>query len=295
MNIAIGIPAFNEEKNIGVIITKLKKVSDLIIVCDDGSSDLTAEIARDLGAIVVSHSKNQGYGAAIKSIFLEAKKRQVDALVTFDADGQHQVEDIEKVLEPIISKNADVVIGSRFLDERTNIPKYRKIGVKVITELTNVSTGSKVTDSQSGFRAYNKDVLENITPTESGMGISTEILIKVNEKGLKITEVPIKILYEGNTSTHNPVSHGTSVIFSTLKFVAIQHPLTFYGIPGVVLLLIGLIFSAWTIQIFTTHGDFITNLAIVGGGGIIIGIMLLITASILFSVVSTIKEERNST
>ncbi len=291
MSVAIGIPAFNEERNIGVIITKLKKVSNLIIVCDDGSTDLTAEIARELGAVVISHSKNQGYGAAIKSIFLEAKKRQVDALVTFDADGQHRVEDIERVLEPIKSNDADAVIGSRFLDERTEIPRYRKIGVKVITELTNVTTGSKITDSQSGFRAYNKKVLENIIPTESGMGISTEILIKIQEKGLRITEIPIKILYEGDTSTHNPVSHGTSVVFSTLKFVAIQHPLTFYGIPGVVLLTLGLIFSGWAIKIFSEQGEFITNIAIVGGGGIIIGIMLLITASILYSVVSIVKEK----
>ena len=242
MKIAIGIPAYNEEKNIGVIITKLKKISDTIIVCDDGSTDLTAEISRELGAEVITHSKNQGYGEAIKTIFLEAKKRQVDALVTFDADGQHQIQDIEKIIEPIVSGQADVVIGSRFLDDKTDIPKYRKIGVKVITELTNVTTGSKITDSQSGFRAYNKMVLENITPTESGMGISTEILIRVQEKGLKITEVPIEILYEGKTSTHNPVSHGTSVVFSTLKFVAIQHPLTFYGIPGIILLSLGLIF-----------------------------------------------------
>ncbi len=291
MSVAIGIPAFNEERNIGIIITKLKKVSNLIIVCDDGSTDLTAEIARELGAVVISHSKNQGYGAAIKSIFLEAKKRQVDALVTFDADGQHRVEDIERVLEPIKSNDADAVIGSRFLDERTEIPRYRKIGVKVITELTNVTTGSKITDSQSGFRAYNKKVLENIMPTESGMGISTEILIKIQEKGLRITEMPIKILYEGDTSTHNPVSHGTSVVFSTLKFVAIQHPLTFYGIPGVVLLTLGLIFSGWAIKIFSEQGEFITNIAIVGGGGIIIGIMLLITASILYSVVSIVKEK----
>tara|TARA_Y100000590_G_scaffold115951_1_gene132316 strand:+ start:6469 stop:7353 length:885 start_codon:yes stop_codon:yes gene_type:complete len=293
MKIIIGIPAFNEEKNIGVIITKLKKISDSIIVCDDGSTDLTAEIAKGLGAIVVTHSKNQGYGDAIKSIFLEAKKINADVLITFDADGQHQVDDIQRVLEPIVSKKADVVIGSRFLDNKTSIPKYRKIGVKVITELTNVTTGSKITDSQSGFRAYSKDVLENISPTESGMGVSTEILIKVQEKGLKITEVPIKILYEGKTSTQNPISHGSSVVFSTLKFVAIQHPLSFYGIPGAILLTIGLIFSAWTIQVFSTEGDFITNIAIVGGGGVLIGTMLLITASILFSVVSMIKGKNN--
>ena len=228
MKIAIGIPAYNEEKNIGVIITKLKKISDTIIVCDDGSTDLTAEISRELGAEVITHSKNQGYGEAIKTIFLEAKKRQVDALVTFDADGQHQIQDIEKIIEPIVSGQADVVIGSRFLDDKTDIPKYRKIGVKVITELTNVTTGSKITDSQSGFRAYNKMVLENITPTESGMGISTEILIRVQEKGLKISGVK-KMLNDGqsysiddpiNLSVYKPSLKTTKVIKDRIKNIS---------------------------------------------------------------------------
>ena len=294
MNIAIGIPAYNEEENIGAIIVKLKKIANTIIICNDGSTDMTAEIAKGLGAIVISHSKNKGYGEAIKTIFLRARDEQVDMLITFDADGQHQIEDISKVTEPINSGNADVVIGSRFLDDETKIPKYRKIGIKAITQLTNITTGSKITDSQSGFRAYNKLALEKIIPTESGMGISTEILMKIQEQKLRITEVPIKISYEGNTSTHNPVSHGTSVIFSTLKFVAIKHPLTFYGIPGIILLGIGLIFTAWTIQIFSTQGEFITNIAIVGGGSLILGIILLITSSILFSVVSTINEKNKS-
>ncbi|MDC0154183.1 glycosyltransferase family 2 protein [Nitrosopumilus sp.] len=294
MNIAIGIPAYNEEENIGAIIVKLKKIANTIIICNDGSTDMTAEIAKGLGAIVISHSKNKGYGEAIKTIFLRARDEQVDMLITFDADGQHQIEDISKVTEPINSGNADVVIGSRFLDDETKIPKYRKIGIKAITQLTNITTGSKITDSQSGFRAYNKLALKRIIPTESGMGISTEILMKIQEQKLRITEVPIKISYEGNTSTHNPVSHGTSVIFSTLKFVAIKHPLTFYGIPGIILLGIGLIFTAWTIQIFSTQGEFITNIAIVGGGSLILGIILLITSSILFSVVSTINEKNKS-
>ena len=294
MNIAIGIPAYNEEKNIGSIIVKLKKLANTIIICADGSTDSTAEIAKGLGAIVISHSKNQGYGAAIKTIFLESKNKKVDILITFDADGQHQIEDIAEVLKPINLDNADIVIGSRFLNNETKIPTYRKIGVKAITQLTNITTGSNITDSQSGFRAYNKLALEKIIPTESGMGISTEILIKAEEKNLRITEVPIKISYEGNTSTHNPVSHGTSVVFTTLKFVAIKHPLTFYGIPGIILFGIGLIFTAWTIQVFSVHGEFITNIAIIGGGSLILGIMLLITASILFSVVSTINEKNKA-
>ena len=292
MDFAIGIPAFNEEKNIASIILKLKKESDTIIVCDDGSSDLTAEIAEKLGAIVVKHEKNQGYGSAIKTIFLHAVKMNVDALVTFDADGQHRIQDITNVMEPIKNNQADIVIGSRFLESNDEIPKYRKIGIKAITELTNVTGGLKISDSQSGFRAYNKKILHQISLTEKGMGISTEILIKAQKLNCKIIEVPIKILYDGDTSTHNPVSHGTSVIFSTLKYVAIERPLTFYGIPGAILLCIGLFFSTWAMQIFTEQGDLITNITLIGGIGIILGTILLITATILHSIVSVVRENR---
>jgi len=214
-----------------------------------------------------------------------------DVLITFDADGQHRIEDIEKVLEPIKNNIADVVIGSRFLNDSQNIPKYRKVGIKAITELTNIAGGTKITDSQSGFRAYNKKILENIKPTESGMGISTEILIKTQKAGFKIIEVPITILYEGDTSTHNPVYHGSSVIFSTLKYVAIERPLTFYGIPGIIFLGIGIFFSAWALQIFSEQKELITNIVLVGGGGIILGTVLMITATILHSIVSVVREK----
>ena len=294
MNIVIGIPAYNEEKNIASIIVKLKKIANTIIICDDGSTDATAEIAKELGAIVISHSKNQGYGAAIKTIFLEAKNEQVDVLITFDADGQHQIKDISKVLEPINLGNADVVIGSRFLDDKTKIPTYRKIGVKIITQLTNITTGSNITDSQSGFRAYSKLALEKIIPTESGMGISTEILIKAQEKKLRITEVPIKILYEGDTSTHNPISHGSSVIFSTLKYVAIERPLVFYGIPGIVFLSLGIFFGLWAIQVFAEEGKIITNIGMIGIGGVILGTILMIAATILHSMASIVREKNNN-
>lgn len=292
MNFAIGIPAYNEEKNIASIILKLKKISDIIIVCDDGSSDLTAEIADKLGAVVIKHEKNQGYGSAIKSIFLHATQMDVDALITFDADGQHRIQDIAKIIEPIKNEQADIVIGSRFLEKNEDVPKYRKIGIKAITELTNITSGTKISDSQSGFRGYNKKILQQISPTENGMGISTEILIKAQKMNFKIIEVPIKILYDGDTSTHNPVSHGTSVIFSTLKYVAIERPLTFYGIPGAILFCIGMFFGTWAIQIFAEEGRIITNIALFGGVGIILGTILIITATILHSIVSVVRENR---
>ena len=141
LKIVVGIPVFNEEKNIAPILIKLKKNFDKIIVCDDGSTDLTGEISKELGAIVIQHDRNLGYGAGIRSIFLKAREIDADILVTLDGDGQHRVEDIQRVLEPIKNDEADIVIGSRFLEENSEIPKYREIGIKTITSLTNSSIG----------------------------------------------------------------------------------------------------------------------------------------------------------
>ncbi len=291
--IVIGIPAFNEENNIAKIILKLKPLFDKIIVCNDGSSDLTGQIAEEMGAVVINHKKNLGYGGAIRSLFLKAAEIDADIFVTFDADGQHRVEDISKLIEPINKHEADIVIGSRFLDNETNIPKYRRIGIKAITKLANVSSEIKITDSQSGLRAYNKKTIQDISPSEYGMGVSTEILIKANKKNLKIKEVPIKVLYEGETSTHHPVSHGVSVIFSTMKFISIEHPLKFYGIPGMVFLLIGLFFTVWTIQAFTETRQIFTDIALIGVGSIIFGTILSMTSIILFSMVNVVRERKS--
>jgi len=294
MNITIGIPAFNEENNIGKIIITLKKITNDIIVCDDGSSDLTREIAEGLGAKVISHTKNMGYGEAIKSIFNEAKKKESNILVTFDADGQHRPEDIMSLTKPIIDQQAEIVIGSRFLKNETDMPKYREIGVKILTKVTNMSIKENLTDSQSGLRAYTKEVLQNISLTDSGMGISTEILIKSHQKEFRIIEVPIQILYGKDTSTQNPVSHGTSVLLSTIKYTSIQHPLKFYGIPAIIFLLVGLSFLIWTFQIYAEETRVVTNIALVGIGTLLLGTILMISAILLYSLVSVVQDKRNT-
>ena len=158
--------------------------------------------------------------------------------------------------------------------------------------MTNTLTGGNITDAQSGFRAYSKKVLNEISPTESGMGISTEILIKSSKKQMRISEIPITISYEDNTHSQEAISHGTSVVFSTLKHVAIERPLLYYGVTGLCFIIVGLIFGGWTIQIYSEEGAVITNLAIVGVGGVILGTILLITATILYSIVNVIREKR---
>jgi glycosyltransferase involved in cell wall biosynthesis len=291
--LTVGIPAYNEEKNIAKIILKLQKLADKIIVCNDGSTDLTSEIAEKMGAIVINHPKNMGYGAGIRSLFLKAKEIDSDILVTFDADGQHRVEDIQTVIELIRKNEADIVIGSRFLGDDKNVPGYRKAGIKTITGVANIAMDSKITDSQSGFRAYNKKVLKDVVPSEYGMGVSTEILIKANKMGFKIKEVPITILYEGDTSTHHPVSHGVSVILSTMKFISIEHPLKFYGMPGIIFLGLGLFFTIWTIQTFSATRQIWTNLALAGVGSILIGTMLTMTSIMLYSLVNVVRERHS--
>ena len=293
MKIAIGLPAFNEGKNIASIIAQLKKKYALIIVCDDGSSDFTSVIAEEMGAIVIKHKKNLGYGAAIRSLFLKAQELDCDILVTFDSDGQHKISDIDSVIQPIKDKQANIVIGSRFLGNiEGNVPTYRKLGIKAITNLVNSNTGNKITDSQSGFRGYDKKTLEKIIPSESGMGVSTEILIKANKHEFKIIEVPITILYEKEITSQQTLSHGTSVIISTMKFISIEHPLKFYGIPGILFLAIGLFFIVWTVQEFSIGGSIITNISIIGIGSIILGSILTMTSILLYSLVSVVRERR---
>ena len=287
----VGIPAFNEEKNIASLITQLKEITDEIIVCNDGSTDSTSKIAEELGAIVINHEKNLGYGAAIRSIFLKSKNLDGDVLVTIDADGQHRVDDVNKVINPIINGESDLVIGSRFLDEsEKEVPKYRKVGIKVITKVTNATIKKQLTDSQSGFRAYSKNVIKELNPSELGMGISTEILIKASSKNFRISEVPIKIIYNGDTSTHDPISHGSSVILSTIKYTSIEHPLKFYGIPSMIFFIIGISFTYLAAQYYTEIGRLNTNLTIVAAGTVLIAVVLLITGILLYSLVSVVRE-----
>ena len=290
MKITVGIPAYNEEKNIAKIIVELKKVADQIIVCNDGSTDSTSIIAESLGAIVIKHPKNLGYGSAIRSIFLKAREINSKILVTIDADGQHKIEDVKKVIKPIVDGQADISIGSRFLDKHDNAPKYRKLGINIITKVTNSSLSEKITDAQSGFRAYNNKVLQSLTPSDSGMGISTEILIKSSNLGFKIAEVPTEIQYEGDTSTQNPVSHGTEVLMSTLKYISIERPLRFYGIPSFIFFVIGLTFTFSSIQYYAEVGRLNPNVTLVAVGTLLIGVILAVTAILLYSLVSVVRE-----
>ncbi len=241
--IVAGIPAYNEEKTIAKVILLAQRQVDKVIVCDDGSTDLTADIAEKMGAQVIRHNRNLGYGAAIQSLFKQVSMLEADVMLTLDADGQHNPEDIPKLLKPIQDDDADIVIGSRFLGGAVSeIPRYRRAGIKLITKLSNGRLNRKISDAQSGFRAYNRNTLQTLKLQEKGMGISAEILLKAGGQNLKVMEVPIGISYKGiETSTHNPLRHGYNVIAAILRLILYERPLDFLGIPGTIVFLAGVI------------------------------------------------------
>jgi len=289
-HIIAGIPAYNEEKTIAKVILKARKYVDKVIVCDDGSTDMTAEIAEALGAEVIRHERNMGYGAAIGSLFWKAREEGADIMITLDADGQHDPNDIPRLIKPIIEGEADIVIGSRFLTEKAEIPTYRKIGIKIINWITGAKV-KNISDTQSGYRAYSKRALQLIRPVEMGMGVSTEILLKAEQNNLKIKEIPIRISYRvEQASTINPLTHALDVIFSTIKQLSIRHPLIFYGIPGIISLLVALGVGLMLIHLFNTTRYFSLPLAIITVGFGIAGAILCSTAIILWVLVSLVRE-----
>ncbi|MGI0057012.1 MAG: glycosyltransferase family 2 protein, partial [Nitrosarchaeum sp.] len=165
LNIAC-IPAYNEESSIQDVVKKSIPHVDKVVVCDDGSTDNTAKLAKEAGATVITHDKNQGYGAAISTLFDYARKQNAQIMITIDGDGQHDPGQIPLLINAMTTHNVDVVIGSRFLDDNTKASGYRKTGIKIITSASNYGTNFKVTDSQSGFRAYSKDAIDAVHPTE---------------------------------------------------------------------------------------------------------------------------------
>ncbi|MCW3980787.1 MAG: glycosyltransferase family 2 protein, partial [Candidatus Bathyarchaeota archaeon] len=254
--VVVGIPAYNEEQSIGRVVLQARKFSDLVVVCDDGSSDMTAEISEGLGAIVVRHERNVGYGAAIQSLFRQAKKLNADVLVTVDGDGQHEPSEVPDVAQPILEGSADVVVGSRFASRHgtQGMPFYRRAGVKLITKLVNGSAKNGVSDAQSGFRAYGRRALDLLSVAEDGMGVSVEILLDASKHGLKVCEVSSSCKYESGDSvkksTHNPIKQLASVLMSIIRYAVEDRPLTMLGVPGAFCLLTGVLFGIWMLQIY---------------------------------------------
>ena len=275
------IPAYNEEKTIARVVIEAQKHSDIVIVCDDGSTDYTGVIAEKLGAIVVKHEKNMGYGAALRSLFKKALEYYPEIVITIDADLQHNPKYIPVLVKALEEEKADIVIASRVKGDET--PKYRRLAVKTFSKIM----GAKISDVQSGFRAYKASILKNIIPDVNGMEASIEILNKALERNYKIVEVPVPFKYKGlETSTLNPLVHGYNIISEILKSRIIRKPLTYLGIPGLVFIVTGLMSGLWVIKRYAEVRQLATGTAIITAILLISGLLLILTAIHIF----TIKE-----
>ena len=278
--IIAAIPCFNEERCIGSVVLKTKKFVSSVIVIDDGSTDATAEVAAEAGATVYQHGQNRGYGATVRNALSKGRELGADVLVIIDGDGQHDPKDIPKLVKPLIDGEADVVIGSRFLGQGKKPPFYRRVGQRVLTTVTNVGSGQKVSDSQSGFRAYSAKALNALNLAEDGMSVSSEMQFAIGKSGLKVKEVPIDVTYEGQAK-RSPVEHGIGVLSRVLVLFSLRQPLLLFGLPGLALLIGGLLLGA---RVLAIYGN--TRELAIGNGMITIllclaGLLSLFTALML--------------
>jgi len=270
--IIAAMPAYNEGKYVGSLVVQARQHVDEVIVVDDGSTDHTARVAELAGANVVRHTENRGYGSAIQSILAEAKKQDADILVILDADSQHNPDEIPSLVKAV-SEGADVVIGSREM-QRSEIALYRRLGQRVLSRLTRVASREKLSDTESGFRAYSRKAIDTLELKETGMAVSSEIVSEANAKGLKITEVPVSVIYTEDGSTLNPVRHGVGVMNRILVMISERRPLFFFGLFGGILLVIGLVIGIIVIWAYY----FSTNVLATGAALISI---LLVTSGLL--------------
>jgi glycosyltransferase involved in cell wall biosynthesis len=288
-NVLVGIPAYNEEKAIAKVIVNSKKYADAIVVVDDGSTDDTGLIARNLGVSVIRHVSNRGKGEAIKTVFVQARQLNADILVTVDGDGQHDPNEIPALIEPIIDGTADVVTGSR---QARTTPKVRGAGVKILNLATSVKDTSGATvDAQSGFRAYSKRAVERLDIDEPGMGAEALVLKSASALGLRIKQVPISIKYLGRTDhSLNPISHFGDVLLAIIKAVVLKRPVRSLGIPGVLLLVVGVYWWIRILDIYNATREFAIGNALVASVVLLAGFFMVISAMVLIAIVLAIQE-----
>lgn len=279
--VSVIIPAYNEERFIGTVVLTALEYASRVIVVDDGSTDRTSEVARAAGADVIRLEQQGGKGHALNAGFRYLRQMGASVVVTIDGDAQHDPREIPIVAQPIIEGRADIVIGSRFLSIRSDIPWWRKIGQGLLTWATNTMSGAHVTDSQSGYRAFSAKAIELMTFRTSGLSVESEMQFLIDEHGLAVAEVPVHVQYLDGTK-RNPVWHGLQIIDSIMAIIARRHPLLFFAMPGIILIILGCLVGFDALAEIPKVGLqvplFLATIA-----AMVSGILLLVTGTILHS------------
>jgi glycosyltransferase involved in cell wall biosynthesis len=278
------IAAYNEDRFIGSMVLKTRHYVDYVLVVDDGSTDQTAHVAEEAGAMLIRHEKNQGKAEAVNTGLKRAREMNARLVVLLDADGQHDPAEIPALIAPVENRQADLVVGSRFLGVRSRIPRWRVFGQRALTVATNVASGVPLTDSQSGFRVLSQAALQAISfRSEGGFSMESEMQFLVQEHHLIVQEVPVTMVYSEGPK-RNPVRHGFQVLNGILFLVSQHRPLFFFGVSGVIILLAGLLLGLIVVDRYNTYQKLAVGYALISILLDIIGIQTLFTGIILHSI-----------
>jgi glycosyltransferase involved in cell wall biosynthesis len=277
------VPAYNEERFIGSVVLKAALHAQTVIVIDDGSTDATADIALAAGAMVIRHSVNQGKGAALNTGFQQAQLLNPDVVVTLDADGQHVPEEIELVVSPVLSGNSDIVVGSRYLEPHSDVPQHRVWGHRFFNTVTRGVSGLDVTDSQSGFRAFSPKALTSLSFSSNSFSVESEMQLLAREHKLIVSEVSITIHYL-DAPKRSVIAQGLSVLHGIMRLTGQYRPLFFFGVPGLVLLFIGVAAGLWVIDIYRSSHTLPIGYTVLSGMLTTVALLTLYTGVILHSV-----------
>ncbi len=290
MRTLIIIPAYNEELTIGSVVALARKYGDVLVV-DDGSSDRTSEIAQKAGAVLIRHDSNRGKGAALGTGFEYALSKNYDVVVTLDGDGQHNPDEIPLILEPIVRGEADLVIGSRYLNGgRKKIPLYRRIGLWVLNKGTQVAAEVNV-DSQSGFRAITRRALRTLNLNSTDYSIETDMVVKARDAGIRIAEVPINVRYDvPKRHKKNPLSHGLGVLASIVGLIGYRRPLLLFSLLSLISFVVAGVLAYWALEPYYAGGNVYLTQAIGAGIFTIIGIQLFIGGLMLNVLAKMVRE-----
>lgn len=288
------IAAYNEDRFIGSVVLKTRRFVDHVVVVDDGSNDMTADTAEAAGAIVIRHEQNRGKAQAINTGLKKARQMEPAVVVLIDADGQHDPSEIPNLIAPIASSRADLVVGSRFLEIRSHIPRWRVWGQQALTLVTNVASGVPLTDSQSGFRALSRRALNRLQfRPEGGFSIESEMQFLVQQYGLNIEEVPVHVTY-AEPPKRNPFTHGFQVLNGIMVLISQHRPLFFFGASGFLIALFGLVLGLVVVDRYNTYQTLAVGYALLSIFLAIIGIQTLFTGIVLHTIRTFLSQNNQS-
>lgn len=288
------IPAYNEDRFIGSVVLKTRQYVDQVIVVDDGSTDETAAIAEQAGASVLRHERNQGKAQALNTGLRHARSLRPRAVILLDADGQHDPAAIPALLAPIEAGAADMVVGSRFLGVPSKIPRWRVFGQRALTVATNVASGTTLSDSQSGFRALSPRAVERLVfRPEGGFSIESEMQFLVHQHSLSVQEVPVVVTYH-EPAKRNPFGHGMQVVNGILALVSQHRPLFFFGVPGMIILTLGIALGVVVVDTYNTYAELAVGYALISIFLSLVGLQTVFTGIILHTIRAFLADTRAS-